>query len=71
VRDDAADYPRTFERLQRATWLPLRLLHSLRVSDLEAKIALLLCCSTLCATAAAAIAIRRLRRRRTAVSPRA
>lgn len=62
VRDDATDYPRTFERLQRATWLPLRLLHSLRVSDLEAKITVLLTCSALCAAAAAAIAIRRLRR---------
>ena len=66
VRDDAADYPRTFERLQRATWLPLRLLHSLRVSDLEAKITVLLTCSALCAAAAAAIAIRRLRRTKSA-----
>lgn len=72
VRDEKEDYPRAFERLQRATWLPLRFLHTLHMSDLEAKIAALLALSTICAAASATIAIRRLRRSRqaAAVSPR-
>jgi hypothetical protein len=60
-RADADDYPRIFERAQNATWLPLRLLHSLRVTDLEAKIAVLSVSSILFATASALLAIRRLR----------
>ncbi len=72
VRDEAEDYPRAFERLQRATWLPLRFLHTLHMSDLEAKITALLALSTICAAASATIAIRRLRRSRQAaeLSPR-
>jgi hypothetical protein len=61
-RADADDYPRIFERAQNATWLPLRLLHSLRVTDLEAKIAVLSASSILLATASALLAIRRLRK---------
>jgi hypothetical protein len=61
-RADADDYPRIFERAQKATWLPLRLLHSLRVTDLEAKIAVLSASSILFATASALLAIRRLRK---------
>lgn len=72
VRDDAQDYPRAFERLQSATWLPLRVLHALRISDLQAKVAVLLGLSAIFASASAWIAIRRLRRERNAadVSPR-
>jgi superfamily I DNA/RNA helicase len=44
------------------SWLPLRLLHSLRVTDLEAKIAVLSASSILFATASALLAIRRLRK---------
>ena len=61
-RADADDYPRIFERAQKATWLPLPLLHSLRVSDLEAKLAVLSAASILFAATSALLAIRRLRK---------
>lgn len=67
VRDVNDDYRRSFARLQAATWLPLRTLHSLGLTPLAAKVGSLLAASTLFGAVSALLAIRRLRR--TAAQP--
>lgn len=57
----AAPYASAFVRLQSGTWLPLRVLHSWNLTDLQAKVGLLLVLAFALGAPAAALAFRRTR----------
>lgn len=54
-------YATVFLRLQSSTWLPLRTLHELRMSDMEAKISLLVLAAFLLGAPSTVLALRRAR----------
>ncbi|MEQ1633117.1 MAG: hypothetical protein ABL997_12140 [Planctomycetota bacterium] len=59
--DQESPYAAVFLRLQSSTWLPLRTLHELRVSDMEAKISLLVLAAFMLGAPSAVLALRRAR----------